>query len=482
MDNIKSWLRIVLQNYKDPDRTFRDVDAVLSTYISLKPERNTFTYNDGTTQLLLCLYGTIPITYRSIPYNIPVAFWIPSEYPHHPPIPFVKPTTNMLVREGKHVDKSGLCYHPYRSSWQTDVNKHTLLELVAILQQVFGQEPPVYTKPPSSSSPASSSPMIPPSIPGKINNNNSINNNTNNNSTPPAPVSLPPPPLPVTSTSTSSQPFSPSNTSDNTSSPRWHGDGTAYYNIHQGLAAMSLSPGTGYTTSTNNVSHTPPPIPTTTTSTGIGGSTPRSSSVPTMPNNTRQPTTPTSTTLPSTGPIPPPSSVSSTLPSSSLPRESRERELQEKLYRKVSDRMQAFNIEVSNEMDKLLIINRQLNDGELRIDQEQHTWTDIIRRLQDNIQILKTRGKEIEKITSTVNSMPDLAVDEALCGTTVVYNQLFDLVADDNAIVDTIYYLGKALNTERIDLMTFMKCTRTLAREQFMKRALMKKICDAATQ
>lgn len=35
--------------------------------------------------------------------------------------------------------------------------------------------------------------------------------------------------------------------------------------------------------------------------------------------------------------------------------------------------------------------------------------------------------------------------------------RLFDLVADDNAIVDTIYYLGKALNSERIDLVTFMK-------------------------
>ena len=184
---------------------------------------------------------------------------------------------------------------------------------------------------------------------------------------------------------------------------------------------MSLSPGTGYATPTNNISHTPSPIPTSTTSTGIGNA-PRSSSVPAMPNNTRQPATPTSATLPPSGPIPP-SSVSSSLPSSSLPRESHERELQEKLYRKVSDRMQAFNIAVSNEMDKLLIINRQLNDGELRIDQEHHTWTDIIRRLQDNIQILRTRGKEIEEITSTVNSMPDLAVDEALCGTTVVYNQ-----------------------------------------------------------
>lgn len=82
----------------------------------------TIAYNDGHTQLLLCVHGTVPITYRSIPYYIPVAFWIPSEYPRSPPMPYVKPTSNMLVREGKHVDKSGLCYHPYRSSWKENPN------------------------------------------------------------------------------------------------------------------------------------------------------------------------------------------------------------------------------------------------------------------------------------------------------------------------------------------------------------------------
>lgn len=35
--------------------------------------------------------------------------------------------------------------------------------------------------------------------------------------------------------------------------------------------------------------------------------------------------------------------------------------------------------------------------------------------------------------------------------------RLFELVADDNAISDTVYFLAKALNSERIDLATFMK-------------------------
>jgi hypothetical protein len=32
-------------------------------------------------------------------------------------------------------------------------------------------------------------------------------------------------------------------------------------------------------------------------------------------------------------------------------------------------------------------------------------------------------------------------------------------VADDNAISDTVYFLARALNSERIDLATFMKVT-----------------------
>jgi hypothetical protein len=35
--------------------------------------------------------------------------------------------------------------------------------------------------------------------------------------------------------------------------------------------------------------------------------------------------------------------------------------------------------------------------------------------------------------------------------------RLIDLVADDNAIEDTIFHLGRALDAERIDLDRFLK-------------------------
>ncbi len=72
-------------------------------------------------------------------------------------------------------------------------------------------------------------------------------------------------------------------------------------------------------------------------------------------------------------------------------------------------------------------------------------------------------------------------------------NRLINLVAEDNAIEDTIYHLHRALNSGRIDLERFLRVcgsslifashhlsiaqsTRILAEEQFMKRALIEKI------
>jgi ESCRT-I complex subunit TSG101 len=96
----------------------------------------------------------------------------------------------------------------------------------------------------------------------------------------------------------------------------------------------------------------------------------------------------------------------------------------------------------------------------------------------------------------------EVSVDEVVCSTTIVYNQsvpvihprghqsrdavadlffrvlrrLIDLVAEDAAISDTLYQLNRALHNEKIDLERFLKATRILAREQFMKRALVERI------
>ncbi|KAF3932199.1 hypothetical protein ABW20_dc0109568 [Dactylellina cionopaga] len=90
--------------------------------------------------------------------------------------------------------------------------------------------------------------------------------------------------------------------------------------------------------------------------------------------------------------------------------------------------------------------------------------------------ILKERIAMADDLIRDVRDREAPNIDAVVVAPTVVHNQLYELVTDDMAIEDTIYVLGKALDKERITLDVFLKHTRALAREQFMKRALVKKI------
>lgn len=90
--------------------------------------------------------------------------------------------------------------------------------------------------------------------------------------------------------------------------------------------------------------------------------------------------------------------------------------------------------------------------------------------------ILKERIAMAGEVIKDAESRELPGVDAVVVAPTVVHTQLYDLVTEDMAIEDTIYVLGKALDKERISLEVFLKHTRTLAREQFNLRALVKKI------
>lgn len=75
-------------------------------------------YDDGRTVLLLILSGTIPIEYRTATYNIPVDIWIPRQYPREPPITYVRPTNDMLIRKSINVDPSGRVQIEYLQRWE----------------------------------------------------------------------------------------------------------------------------------------------------------------------------------------------------------------------------------------------------------------------------------------------------------------------------------------------------------------------------
>ena len=67
-------------------------------------------------------------------------------------------------------------------------------------------------------------------------------------------------------------------------------------------------------------------------------------------------------------------------------------------------------------------------------------------------------------------------IDEVLVAPTVVGKQLYDLVAEESGIEQAIYALQSALVKGVIGVDTWSRHTRSLAREAFLKRALVRKV------
>nr|XP_056707606.1 ubiquitin-conjugating enzyme E2 variant 3 [Euleptes europaea] len=104
---------------------------------------NTYTFKDGSQKDLLNLSGTVPVKYQGNSYNIPVRLWILDSHPFTPPICFLKPTANMGISVGKHVDARGRIYLPYLQNWS-----HPQSMIKGLLKEMtikFEQELPLYS-------------------------------------------------------------------------------------------------------------------------------------------------------------------------------------------------------------------------------------------------------------------------------------------------------------------------------------------------
>lgn len=188
------WLQQNVRAYELPERVHADVEAVLARFPALRPKSDVYSqssfsvplsyspataYDDGRAQLLLCLHGLLPISFRGASYNIPIAIWITKDYPRRPPISYVVPTHDLLLRPGTHVDLSGRCDIPYARDWirKPEVRPISpslrllipfkpcsIAPLLHAMQDLFSRSPPLYAKPksPPSSSPSSDRPPLPP--------------------------------------------------------------------------------------------------------------------------------------------------------------------------------------------------------------------------------------------------------------------------------------------------------------------------------
>lgn len=97
---------------------------------------------------LLKVEGTAPMYFQGKKYNLPVTTWLLEGYPRSQPCVFLTPTPDMIIKSNhKHVDASGLVSTPYLKQWSYPASN--LRDLTHTLSIHFGQDPPLYSKPPN---------------------------------------------------------------------------------------------------------------------------------------------------------------------------------------------------------------------------------------------------------------------------------------------------------------------------------------------
>jgi len=138
---------------------------------------------------------------------------------------------------------------------------------------------------------------------------------------------------------------------------------------------------------------------------------------------------------------------------------------------KVKKDIDDLNKELQKQIDILLDDNKKLLENEKKVSNSLLLFEEESVKIKSNITTFQSKNKEISDKIEQLKNQPDINPDEILKFTTLM-NQLLDVVAEESAIEDMIYYLGKALTSEQIDLNYYLKHIRALSREQFLKKVL----------
>uniref|UniRef100_A0A8C8SMW8 UEV domain-containing protein n=2 Tax=Pelusios castaneus TaxID=367368 RepID=A0A8C8SMW8_9SAUR len=147
MEFSEETLRKQLAKYKFRDLTIEELKNVVKIYPNFRFSMDTYTFKDGSLKDLLNFSGTIPVKYQGNSYNIPIHLWILDSHPFAPPICLLKPTVNMGISVGKHVDAHGRIYLPYLQNWSHP--KSIIIGLIKEMIEKFEEELPLYSLSPS---------------------------------------------------------------------------------------------------------------------------------------------------------------------------------------------------------------------------------------------------------------------------------------------------------------------------------------------
>ncbi|TSK45861.1 Ubiquitin-conjugating enzyme E2 variant 3 [Bagarius yarrelli] len=144
MDLKNEAVKKILSKYKFHDVAVVELQKIHHNYPDMKTVASSYTFTDSTQKELLKVVGNIPVRYQGRSYNLPIQLWLLDSFPFTPPICLLRPTANMVIREGKHVDAKGRIHLPALHNW--DHPKSTVLALLEEMIAKFEEDPPLATK------------------------------------------------------------------------------------------------------------------------------------------------------------------------------------------------------------------------------------------------------------------------------------------------------------------------------------------------
>ncbi|CAH0696038.1 unnamed protein product [Spodoptera exigua] len=142
---------------------------------------------------------------------------------------------------------------------------------------------------------------------------------------------------------------------------------------------------------------------------------------------------------------------------------------------KLRRRLKEQSLQSQAELETLRRTQQELREGKARLEEILSRLQRERAELDKNVSILQEKEKELHTAIERLEEQEGIDVDEAVVTTAPLYSQLLNAFAEEATLEDAIYYMGEALRKEVIDLDTFLKQVRTLARRQFTLRALMHK-------
>ncbi|KAF4156428.1 hypothetical protein CNMCM6936_005964 [Aspergillus lentulus] len=140
-----------------------------------------------------------------------------------------------------------------------------------------------------------------------------------------------------------------------------------------------------------------------------------------------------------------------------------------------SQSLQAAIATLQGEISSLNSLNSTLQSNTSILQQSLHRADGVIAAAQARI---SSSTAQAHASSSGSDAAPSALppIDEVLVAPTVVGKQLYDLVSEERGIQQAIYALQAALVKGIIGVDTWSRHTRSLAREAFLKRALIRKI------